>query len=81
MAQRDRAAIDVDLLAVELEVADELFGDDRKRLVDLEQIERPALASTLRAAGTGAFSIRVGESPIFAIATTRARGFRPWAFA
>src|SRR5689334_4253433 len=41
---------------------------------------RPALANTLRAAGTGAFSIRVGESPIFAIATTRARGFRPWSF-
>src|SRR5829696_10055083 len=39
MAERDRAAINVDLLAVELEVADELFGDDRKRLVDLEQID------------------------------------------
>ena len=37
----------------------------------------PAFASTFRAAGTGAFSIRVGESPILAIATTRARGFNP----
>ena len=35
---------------------------------------RPALASTLRAAGTGAFSISVGLSPMFAIATiARAR--------
>src|SRR5205814_1991279 len=33
MAERDRAAIDVDLVAVELEVADELFGDDRKCLI------------------------------------------------
>ena len=41
----------------------------------------PAFASTLRVAGTGAFSIRVGQSPMFAIATTRARGFRPWALA
>ena len=42
---------------------------------------KPALASTLRVAGTGAFSIKVGESPILAIATTRARGFRPCFFA
>ena len=33
----------------------------------------PAFANTLRVAGTGAFSISVGESPMFAIATTRAR--------
>ena len=39
MAERDRAAIDVDLCTVELEVADEFFGDDRKRLVDLEQVD------------------------------------------
>ena len=32
----------------------------------------PALASTLRAAGTGAFSISVGLSPMLAMATTRA---------
>ena len=38
---------------------------------------RPALASTLRAAGTGAFSISVGQSPMLAMATTRARGFSP----
>src|SRR5829696_3020342 len=39
VAERDRAAIDVDLLTVELEIPDELFGDDRKRLVDLEQAD------------------------------------------
>src|SRR5882672_6405026 len=39
MAERDRAAIDVDLVAVELEIPDELFGDNRKGLVDLEQID------------------------------------------
>ena len=30
------------------------------------------------AAGTGAFSISVGQSPMFAVATMRARGFRPF---
>ncbi len=39
MAERNRAAIDVDLVAVELEVADEFLGDDRKGLVDLEQVD------------------------------------------
>ena len=34
----------------------------------------PALASTLRAAGTGALSMSVGSSPMLAVATTRARG-------
>ena len=28
-------------------------------------------------AGTGPFNINVGSSPILAVATTRARGFRP----
>ena len=41
----------------------------------------PALASALRAAGTGALSISVGLSPMFAIATTLARGFSPFRFA
>src|SRR6059036_3352657 len=35
----DRAAVDVDLVAIELEVPDEFFGDHRKRLIDLEQID------------------------------------------
>jgi hypothetical protein len=42
---------------------------------------KPARASTFLVAGTGAFSIKVGESPILAVATTRARGFRPCALA
>ena len=37
----------------------------------------PQVPEFIGYAGTGAFSIRVGESPILAIATTRARGFRP----
>jgi ABC-type nitrate/sulfonate/bicarbonate transport system substrate-binding protein len=47
----------------------------------MSSIVRPALASTLRAAGTGALSISVGLSPMLAMATTRARGFRPLALA
>ena len=39
MTERDRATIDVDLVAIELEIADEFFGDHRKGLVDLEQID------------------------------------------
>ncbi len=39
MAECDRAAIDVDLGAVELEVADVLFRHHRKGLVDLEQVD------------------------------------------
>jgi len=30
--------VDVDLVAVELQVADELLGDDGEGLVDLEQV-------------------------------------------
>ena len=47
----------------------------------MSSIVRPALASTLLVAGTGAFSIRVGQSPMLAMATTRARGFSPCALA
>jgi hypothetical protein len=39
MTERNRAAIDVDLIAVELEIPDEFFGDDSESLVDLEQID------------------------------------------
>src|SRR3546814_10051259 len=34
VAERHRAAVDVHLLAIEIEVADELLGDDREGLVD-----------------------------------------------
>ena len=50
-----------------------------ERLLDLDIADKQYAAAIH--AGTGAFSINVGESPMFAIATTRARGFRPWAFA
>ena len=39
MAERDRPAVDVDLVAVELEVAHELLGDHREGLVDLEEVD------------------------------------------
>src|SRR4051794_35576892 len=39
MAECDRAAIDVDLVAVEFEVADEFFRDHGEGLVDLEQVD------------------------------------------
>src|SRR3954463_8193266 len=38
VAERDRAAVDVDLVTVELEVANEFLGDDGEGLVDLEQV-------------------------------------------
>src|SRR5262245_41660277 len=38
MAKRDRAAIDVDLATVELEITDVFFRDHREGFVDLEQI-------------------------------------------
>jgi len=38
---------------------------------------KPALASTLRVAGTGPLSIRMGLSPMLAMATMRARALRP----
>src|SRR6266511_5235785 len=37
MAQRHRAPVDVHLVAVEVEVAHELLGDDGESLVDLDQ--------------------------------------------
>ncbi len=43
--------------------------------------DMPALASTFLVAGTGALSISVGSSPMFAVATILARGFRPCAVA
>ncbi len=68
MAERDRAAIDIDLVAVELEVADEILSDDRERLVDLEQIdivEREAGLGSTCGRRYGAFTSGSGV-PIFA---------------
>ena len=39
MTERDRTAIDVDLVAIELEIADVFLGHDREGLVDLEQVD------------------------------------------
>ena len=39
MTQRDRAAIDVDLSAVELQIANEFFRDHGKGLVDFKQVD------------------------------------------
>ena len=78
VAERHGAAVDVDLVAVEVEVAHELLGHDGEGLVDLEEVDvverhaRPR-SRTLRADGTGALSISVGSSPMLPLATTRAR--------
>ena len=39
VAEGDRAAVDVDLVAIEPEIPDVFFGDHRESLVDLEQID------------------------------------------
>src|SRR3546814_6582823 len=39
MAERDRAAVDVDLVAVDLQIADELFDDDCECLIDFPQVD------------------------------------------
>ena len=39
MTEGDRTAVDVDLVAVDVEVADELLDDDGERLVDLEDVD------------------------------------------
>src|SRR5262245_11453639 len=39
MAERHRPAVDVDLVAIEVEVAHELLRHDRERLVDLEEVD------------------------------------------
>ena len=43
----------------------------------ISSLVKPAFSNTFFAAGTGALSISVGQSPIFAVATMRARGFMP----
>ncbi len=39
MAERHGAAIHIDLVAVDLQIADEFFRDDGKRLVDFDQVD------------------------------------------
>ena len=56
MAERHGAAIDVDLGAVEFEVADELLGHDREGFVDLEEID-----VVQRQAGAGEHAARRGH--------------------
>ena len=67
MTERNRSAVDIDFVAIELEVANVFFRDNRKRLVDsnrsISSSESPAFAGTFRVAGTGVLSISVGESP------------------
>ena len=43
----------------------------------MSSTDRPALASALRVAGAGPVSMMVGSVLVTAVATTRARGFRP----
>ena len=77
-------AVDVDLLAVDVQVADELLDDDGERLVDLEEVdvvERQA-GPVEHLAGRrdrGRSASASGRRPRWPVATTRARGVRPWA--
>ena len=85
MTQRHRAAVDVHLFPIELEIADEFLGDHGKRLVDFPHVDvvsgQPGFTQYFFAAGTGAFNIKVGQSPMFAVATMRARGVSPFSSA
>src|SRR3954447_24037137 len=58
VAHRDGAAVDVDLLVVQVEVAHEAHGDRGERLVDLEQVDvvdgQAGLGQRLAARGGGA---------------------------
>ena len=85
MAERDRAAVDVDLVAIEAELL--LDGEILRgeRLVDLDEIdvvERQAWpsSSTLRVAGAGPMPISVGSTPTVAQCVSRASGVRPCVF-
>ena len=86
VAEGDRSAIDVDLVTIGVEIADDNFSATTANasLISIRSMSSsvmPALSSTLRAAGPGALSISVGESPTLAMATTRARGLSPCALA
>ena len=43
----------------------------------ISSLVSPAFSKTFSAAGTGAFSISVGQSPMLAVARIRARGVMP----
>ena len=89
MADRDRAAVHVDALLVEPELADAREHLAREGLVELDAVEvadrRGRRApSTLRTAGTGPTPITAGSTPATALATiarpdraARARGVAP----
>ena len=81
MAERDRAAVDVDLVEGEAHVLDEAEHDGRERLVDLDEVDvvdgQPGLGERLAGGGRGPVSMMVGSEPETAAETIRARGVSP----
>jgi len=67
VAQRHGAAVDVDLVAVELQVADELLGDDGEASLisnrSMSSSSRPAFFSTRRPRGPGRSASGSGRRP------------------
>ena len=78
MAERDRAAVDVDLVAIEAELLLDRQVLRGERLVDLDQIDvverEPAFSSAIRVAGAGPMPISVGSTPTDAQCVSRASG-------
>ncbi len=65
MAERAGAAVDIDLVMRQIEIAHRRHGDDREGLVDLEQIDLAELPARLfrsfRIAPIGAVAKRCGS--------------------
>ena len=82
MAERDRAAVDVEPIRIDRQLAqarEHLRGERLVQLDEIDLIERqPGRASaTLRIAGTGPMPNRSGSTPAVANATKRASGVSP----
>ena len=82
VAERDRAAVGVDLLLVETEVVDHRQRLGGERLVELDHLDlvEPGArlrSSTLRTAGTGPMPMIDGSTPQLAYARIRARTGAP----
>ena len=86
MAERDRAAVDVDLRGIEPQLADDgerLRGERFVQLDEVEVVERQIRArrAALRIASTGPIPMIIGSTPVVQYARMRASGLRPSSFA
>ena len=87
MAERDRAAVRVHVLGVvrQAELAQHRDALGGERLVQFDHVDvasvSPSRASSFCTAGAGPMPMMRGATPAVAIATTRARGVRPWRLA